>query len=410
MQAAEKFAAFKNDIGELAKRMVAHARHAQAWPTDAIARMRPYLIQFIKDVQSGAVSLTQARRPKPKRRPQSDRAGDRQAGRLCAAVEVRRSRHARSGQHALLDPGGARAHREEGRPARHLRRQGTRLRDRREREPYFERDGEKVFPFAAEQIDAIALAIDNINRDKGFIIGDQTGIGKGRVNAGILRWAMMNDRIPIFVTAKPNLYGDMYRDLSDIGIQESLGHDLRILATNSGLNVPLTEDEKPVVLKTGDAVAHKKALNAVTGENFTDNYDVLFTTYNQMQTVAGKDTDRRGLLQRLGSNAVLAFDESHEAGGQGAKARKTEKGPDNRADFARDLIKKAKGVFYSSATYAKRPDVMDLYAATDMSMAVEKAEDLGEAIARGGVPMQQVVAAMLAKAGQYIRRERSFAA
>jgi hypothetical protein len=107
---------------------------------------------------------------------------------------------------------------------------------------------------------------------------------------------------------------------------------------------------------------------------------------------------------------VIAFDESHEAGGQGkTKASQDREGADNRADFARDLIEKAKGVFYSSATYAKRPDVMDLYAATDMSMAVEKKEDLGEAIAKGGVPMQQVVAAMLAKAGQYIRRERSFA-
>jgi hypothetical protein len=409
MQAAEKFAAFKNDIGELAKRMVTHMRDALKWPTEAIARMRPYLIQFIKDVQSGAVSLTQA---KTETKAPAAKATEQETDKQVAYAP-----QSKSGGLGTLVPVNMRSSIQEA-LARIEKKVGpldTYVAKELGYEtdengmPYFERDGENVFPFAAEQIDAIALAIDNINRDKGFIIGDQTGIGKGRVNAGILRWAMMNDRIPIFVSAKPNLYGDMYRDLSDIGIQESLGHDLRILATNSGLNVPLTEDDKPVVLKTGDAVAHKKALNAVTGENFTDNYDVLFTTYNQMQTVAGKDTDRRGLLQRLGSNAVLAFDESHEAGGQGAKARKTEKGPDNRADFARDLIKKAKGVFYSSATYAKRPDVMDLYAATDMSMAVEKAEDLGEAIARGGVPMQQVVAAMLAKAGQYIRRERSFA-
>jgi hypothetical protein len=49
-------------------------------------------------------------------------------------------------------------------------------------------------------------------------------------------------------------------------------------------------------------------------------------------------------------------------------------------------------VFYSSATYAKRPDVMDLYSATDMAMAVSDPSELGEAIARGGVPMQQAVA------------------
>ena len=35
--------------------------------------------------------------------------------------------------------------------------------------------------FAAEQIDAITLALFNIERGAAFTIGDQTGIGKGRV-------------------------------------------------------------------------------------------------------------------------------------------------------------------------------------------------------------------------------------
>jgi hypothetical protein len=73
------------------------------------------------------------------------------------------------------------------------------------------------------------------------------------------------------------------------------------------------------------------------------------------------------------------------------------------------MVQLARGVFYSSATYAKRPDVMDLYSKTDMIKAVANPEDLAEAIQRGGVPMQQVVASMLARAGQYLRRERSFA-
>lgn len=42
--------------------------------------------------------------------------------------------------------------------------------------------------FAAEQVDALGMAISNIADGSGFIIGDQTGIGKGRVNAGIIRW------------------------------------------------------------------------------------------------------------------------------------------------------------------------------------------------------------------------------
>ncbi|NBS71053.1 hypothetical protein EBT31_19425, partial [bacterium] len=80
-----------------------------------------------------------------------------------------------------------------------------------------------------------------------------------------------------------------------------------------------------------------------------------------------------------------------------------------RASFVRNLVRKAFGTFFSSATYAKRPDVMDLYSSTDMSLAVDKISDLAEAIKSGGIPMQQTVARMLTQVGQYIRRERTFA-
>lgn len=57
----------------------------------------------------------------------------------------------------------------------------------------------------------------------------------------------------------------------------------------------------------------------------------------------------------------------------------------NRAQFARQLAHNAHVAFYSSATYAKRPEVMDLYASTDMRLAVPDISMLPEAIQRGGV-------------------------
>src|SRR5262249_14971428 len=155
-------------------------------------------------------------------------------------------------------------------------------------------------------------------------------------------------------------------------------------------DLPL-DDDKTLVLSASESADKTAQFDAIKSANdFRKDFDVLFTTYNQMQTVARKDTARRGLLSRLASDAVFSFDESHEAGGQGKKQRKKKGDAENRSEFARGLIARAKGVFYSSATYAKRPDVMDLYAATDMAMAVADKEDLGEAIAKGGVPMQQV--------------------
>jgi hypothetical protein len=260
--------------------------------------------------------------------------------------------------------------------------------------------------FSAEQIDAIGLAINNLERGAGFIIGDQTGIGKGRVNAAIIRYALKTKRIPVFVTEKPNLYGDMYRDLTDTGIQSLLGRDPAIVMTNSGESIPLN-DEGTKILKSPGSAAQNKRLDDFAKTGKIGANDVVFTTYSQMQTVKGKETERQRFLRAIAPNAILILDESHNAGGQGGAT--SEEGGMNRAQFVRDLVNEAQGVFYSSATYAKRPDVMDLYSKTDMALAVDSLEQLAEAIQKGGIPMQQVVASQLAESGQYIRRERSFA-
>ena len=266
--------------------------------------------------------------------------------------------------------------------------------------------------FAAEQIDALALAIDNLNNGAGFIIGDQTGIGKGRVNAGIIRYALTKGMTPVFVTEKPNLYADMYRDLTDTKVQDFLGRDVNILMTNSSVTIPLDEDGAKVIKPVGSAKTHNAKLVEIAGNGGDiGEYDVVFTNYSQMQTVKGEATDRHTFLRSLAPNAILIFDESHNAGGGAANdfmPKKKDAAP-NRAEFARELIRMAKGTFYSSATYAKRPEVMDLYSATDMMKAVASPDALAGAITKGGIPLQQAVASMLAEAGQYIRRERSFA-
>ncbi len=265
--------------------------------------------------------------------------------------------------------------------------------------------------FSAEQVDALALALDNMEQGKGFIIGDQTGIGKGRVVAGVIRYAIKEGRMPIFVTEKPGLYSDMYRDMTDIGLPEMLGRPVNILMTNASQTVPLDENGLNV-LKTPAAGTHNRTLMRVANGDRAG-VDALFTTYSQMQAISGEETPRQAALKAMAPGSILIFDESHNAGGQGEARPKSKKEQAqtgmNRAELARKLAADAHGVFFSSATYAKRPNVMDLYASTDMRLAVADIKKLGEAISKGGIPMQQIVAKMLAESGQYVRRERSFA-
>ncbi len=70
----------------------------------------------------------------------------------------------------------------------------------------------------AEQVDSVALAIYNIEaRKQALIIGDQTGIGKGRMAASLIRYGYVHNILPIFITEKASLFTDIYRDLKDIG-------------------------------------------------------------------------------------------------------------------------------------------------------------------------------------------------
>ena len=253
--------------------------------------------------------------------------------------------------------------------------------------------------FSGEQVDAIALAINNIDKGAGFIIGDQTGVGKGRVVAAMIRFAMERGLTPIFVTEKPNLYTDMYRDLSDIGMSDMAD---RILITNANEKISLTEDGDKAIRTTNK---HNSILKQMADNGFLDSkYSAIFTTYDQ--------TNKPGSAQRVfleamaEKNGMLILDEAHKAGGSEGAQETNEKYP--RSIWFRRLIQSAHSTFYSSATYAKRPSTMDLYSKTDMRLAVDDIKDLSGAIAQGGVPLQQAVAAMLVEAGQYVRRERSF--
>ncbi len=284
--------------------------------------------------------------------------------------------------------------------------------------------------FSAEQVDALALAIMSAEAGKGFIIGDQTGIGKGRVVAAMLRYAMINERIPVFVTEKPNLYADMIRDLDDIGMGDELrlqSNKPLILATNSSEPIPYVLQRKSgdTIVETehtlrapGAGADLEKLFDKIAGSRDIGSYKIVFTTYSQLQTVKGKVTARMRMVQSLAQGGYMVFDESHNAGGTQITQPRTKKDRDaakagetttGRSGFVRSLVRASSGSFFSSATYAKRPDVMDLYSSTNMLLAVDRPADLAPAIMQGGVPMQQIVATMLADDGQYIRRERTFA-
>jgi len=253
---------------------------------------------------------------------------------------------------------------------------------------------------SAEQTDAVALALNNFENGAETILGDMTGVGKGRVVASMIRKAKQEDLTPVFVTENPNLYRDMLRDLQDIG------EEINPYYTDSQLSLDTIDGGK---IKYS-AQQHKQEEAKILEDKDLGDKDAIFTTYSQMQTIGGKEPKRRQILRDFAPNGFLIMDESHNAGGSGGGSESlvSKSGALNRAGFTRELKSMAARSFSSSATYAKNPGVMDLYSGTDMKKAVENVNSLVGIVQDGGIPMQQALASQLSEAGQYIRRERSY--
>ena len=168
-------------------------------------------------------------------------------------------------------------------------------------------DTELAQALSAEQVDAVALAIYNIEvRHEGMITGDQTGIGKGRIAASLIRVYARMGLKPIFITEKPNLFSDIYRDLVAIG---------------SGNLVPFIvngRESKTQVKDEDGNVIYEASEKSYQESCFTDGYvpnecDFVMATYSQF--ASNKPTVKQSFLSSIAADNVLILDESHNAGG-----------------------------------------------------------------------------------------------
>jgi hypothetical protein len=236
------------------------------------------------------------------------------------------------------------------------------------------------------QVDSVAAAIHQMGKGKAIIIADQTGIGKGRQAAAIIRWAIHNDKIPVFMTVKPSLFTDIYGDLADIG-----SDDVQPFIVNIDQAISLPNGTKVFGNKPG---RHKSVLEGIrNSRSIPADRNAVFATYSQINT----DNLQRQVLYAIADKAVFILDEAHTAAGDSGTG-----------EFMQSLLGGADSVTYLSATYAKRPDNMPIYFKTDMGTAIKDASKLEEALAMGGLPLQTVISTNLVKAGQLARRERSY--
>ena len=271
---------------------------------------------------------------------------------------------------------------------------------------------------AGYQIDGLALAIQANKLGKGFIIGDDTGVGKGRAAAAMIVWAKKNGKIPIFVTLSDSLYTAMYEDLINIGHE-----DIQIGMTNNEALIQrnIGNGQTKVVFENKGKAGPELMSYITKNGALPKGMDVLFTAYSQLNGGVGSPA-RQGAIASLvaAGKAVLIMDEAHNAAGIPTN-------PDSMGQNAFfmslltgvNLLGKEKDApedwqpppaVYLSATFAKRPDNMPLYIHTNLRYAANTPEELTALFGKGVKTdvLQQVSSEMLVESGSMLRRERSY--
>lgn len=244
---------------------------------------------------------------------------------------------------------------------------------------------------SAEQIDAVAMAIYNIEaRGQGMIIGDQTGIGKGRIAAAMIRYGVKRGLKPIFITEKANLFSDIYRDLSAIGSS----HFKPFIINGRETKTDIKDEDGNIVYQ---ALSPAEQQTIFSSKEIPASYDFVVGTYSQFNSPE-KKPEKPSFLMSIAKGNLLIMDEAHNSSGSS-----------NTGEFMQRVVRDTAGVVFLSATFAKRPDNMPIYAMkTAISEANMTRDELVEAIQKGGVALQEILSSQLVAEGQMIRRERSF--
>lgn len=188
---------------------------------------------------------------------------------------------------------------------------------------------------SAEQVDGVALGVYQMLQGGAFILGDETGKGKGRIMAAFILSAAKHKKNVVFVTEKHHLFTDIYRDMSNI-----------------------CKDIPPLYLLHKEAVIYNQAGDLVqkakcNDKDFDCHQSIILTTYSQFNRKQKTNGKLDWLLAHMGGtfgSSWLLLDEAHNASGDS-----------NISDNINKMIKKSDGVIYSSATFAKSEKNLDLY-------------------------------------------------
>lgn len=233
---------------------------------------------------------------------------------------------------------------------------------------------------SAEQVDAIALGVSSLLKNKGLIIADETGFGKGRILAAISLIGLNMGKKVVFFTENKQLFSDFYRD---------------VLAVNKKDAIPMVLNQTGKVYDPDgnlvvDKLSTKKFKQMIEEQKWMTELPFLITNYAQINKKGFNP--KVEFLKALKPDWII-LDEAHNASGNS-----------NVNENLKKLIDVSEGVIFSSATYAKTEEKLALYdkalPLNDISKNLIKI-----ALGSNNDELRETITKEMAKQGNFIRRE-----
>lgn len=239
---------------------------------------------------------------------------------------------------------------------------------------------------SAEQIDAVGLAALRLNEGRAFILADETGFGKGRTLASLMLKGLEEGRTIVVLTERKQLFNDLYRDLTAVAPGRIptpfLFHGSARLKNQQG----------DVVVKTLRPKEYQDVLKQHAWPHGADK--LIFSTYAQL--AKGKTKEKMAwLLERMGKNAWILLDESHNAAGNSQVGEQTDR-----------LIDRASGVVHASATFVRGENNLNAYRRA-LPWGVHSLPWIRSALAHDPGGLRQVLVEEMARSGALLRREHA---
>lgn len=291
--------------------------------------------------------------------------------------------------------------------------------------------GLKVGPggvLAKGQRDTVARAIAAFNSGmKGYVIGHQTGFGKGRINAALVAWALEHGMKVLVLTSKQNLVNVYARDLADVNSDTlrkakitTLDHTIKSELVHKDMESDGAGGFREVEFKFPLYDVKAARLDTIADA------DVVITTYSQatlqdkqdledaLQGVHGPKGERLSRIAETinfarNGNTLVIMDESHNMSGDATVANASTGRQENKL-FRRvgeAIVESATHVAFSSATFSRRSGNLMFYltAMPDIVKAIGGKRFIEWAEKTIGKQFLETIASRIVESGRYFALE-----